>query len=185
LASAGEKVVIVDADLRRPSVHEQLGLERTSGLTNYLLSTDGEDWRGYLKISSTPNLLTMTCGPIPPNPPELFGTERFLGLIQELRRNFNWVLIDSPPVISLTDSVILASLVDLVAFVVRHSENDKDMIRRCVTSLRNVNQNVIGAVLNDVDLARSHYRDYYYAGYYYYGADQEKQKRKKKIRATA
>jgi capsular exopolysaccharide synthesis family protein len=185
LASAGEKVVIVDADLRRPSVHDQLGLERTSGLTNYLLSTDGDDWRGYLKISSTPNLLAMTCGPIPPNPPELFGTERFLSLIQELRSNFNWVLIDSPPVISLTDSVILASLVDLIAFVVRHSENDKEMIRRCVTSLRNVNQNVIGAILNDVDLARSHYRDYYYAGYYYYGADQEKQKRKKKIRATA
>jgi capsular exopolysaccharide synthesis family protein len=185
LASAGEKVVVVDADLRRPAVHEQLGLDRTSGLTNYLLSTDGDDWRTYLKISSTPNLLALTCGPIPPNPPELFGTERFITLIQELRRNFNWVLIDSPPVISLTDSVILASLTDMVAFVVRHSENDKEMIRRCVTTVRNVNQHVVGAILNDVDLARSHYRDYYYAGYYYYGADKEKQKKRKKIRATA
>ncbi|MCZ6670714.1 MAG: polysaccharide biosynthesis tyrosine autokinase [Acidobacteria bacterium] len=184
LASAGEKVVIVDSDLRRPSIHEHLGLDRTSGLTNYLLSKDGEDWRAYLKVSGTPNLQAMTCGPIPPNPPELFGTERFIRLIEGLRQNFNWVLIDSPPVISLTDSIILSSLVDLIAIVVRHSQNDKEMIRRCVNSIRNVNDHVIGAVLNDVDLSRSHYSDYYYAGYYYYGADQEKTKKQKKVRAS-
>jgi Mrp family chromosome partitioning ATPase len=117
-----------------------------------------------------------------PNPPELFGTERFKAFLEQLKQEYDWVLLDAPPVASLSDTRILASLADMVAFVIRHRENDRELIRRCVESLREVNPHVVGAILNDVDVDRSHYRDYYYAGYYYYdseGSEKNKDVRKK------
>ncbi len=172
-ASAGDRVILVDCDLRRPSVHNHLKLKRNFGLTNYLADASEENsWRKYLKTTDTPNLDVLTCGPIPPNPPELFGTGRFRELLEQLKSEYDWVLIDSPPVASLSDTRILSSLVDMVALVIRHRENDRELIRRCVESLREVNPNVVGAILNDVDVSRSHYRDYYYAGYYYYGSEE-------------
>jgi capsular exopolysaccharide synthesis family protein len=184
LANAGEKVIIVDCDLRRPAIHQRLNLGRDQGLTNYILSSDGDHWRNYVKPTDQPNLKVMTCGPIPPNPADVFGQERFLALLKELRTNFDWVFIDSPPVISLADSMILASVSDMVAFVVRHNVNDKEMIRRCVSSVRKINPNVIGAVLNNVDLDRSHYKDYYYVGYYYYGDSASRKGRKRRGSAS-
>lgn len=169
LAVAGERVAIIDCDLRRPAVHQWLGLGRDLGVTNYILASHGDDWRDYLRPADQPNLHAMASGPLPPNPADVFGHERFKNLLVELRQHFDWVFIDSPPVVSLADAVILASMTDMVAFVIKHNENDKDLIRRCVTDLKRVNANVIGAVLNHVDLERSHYKDYYYAGYYYYG----------------
>ena len=76
--------------------------------------------------------------------------------------------------------MILASLSDLVAFVIKHNENDRELIRRCVMNIRKVNPNVIGAVLNSVDLERSHYKDYYYVGYYYYGESSGKKGKRRK-----
>jgi Mrp family chromosome partitioning ATPase len=126
----------------------------------------------------------MTCGPIPPNPADVFGHERFQALLRELRGQFDWVFIDSPPVVSLADATILSSLADMVAFVIKHNENDRDLIRRCVNNVRKVNPNVIGAVLNNVDLQRSHYKDYYYVGYYYYGESSRRDKRRRASTTT-
>lgn len=179
IASAGERVVIMDCDLRRPTVHVHLELERDHGLTNYLTGAPGEDLGQYLKPTKTPNLFALTCGPIPPNPPELFSGEKFQETLQELKSRFDWVLIDSPPVISLTDSVMLASMSDMVAFVIKHNESEKDMIRRCLQNIRNVNSHVIGAILNNVDIEKAYSKDYYYAGYYYYSGEGEKVKKKK------
>jgi capsular exopolysaccharide synthesis family protein len=183
-ASAGERVVLVDCDMRRPTLHQKLSLDRERGITNYILSSDGEDWRTYVKPTEAPNLFAITCGPIPPNPPDVFGHDRFKELLATLRQNFDWVFIDSPPVISLTDSMILATMADMIAFIVKHNENDKDLIRRCVRDLRKVNQNVVGAVLNHVDLDRSHYKDYYYMGYYYYGESADKKTKKRRDAAA-
>ncbi|HET8948031.1 MAG TPA: polysaccharide biosynthesis tyrosine autokinase [Candidatus Polarisedimenticolia bacterium] len=185
LASAGERVVIVDCDLRRPTIHQRLDVAREHGVTNYILSPD-DDLNAYLKPTSTPNLSAITCGPIPPNPAEVFGHERFAGLLQELKRRFDWVLIDSPPVVSLADASILASMSDLVMFVIKHNGNDKELIRRSIVTLRKVSPHVVGAVLNNVDLDRSHYRDYYYLGYYYYGeAGSRTGRRRKAAQAKA
>ncbi len=175
LAAAGDRVILLDADLRRPTVHAKLGIERAGGLTNYLLSTDGgQAWLRYLKeVPDAPNLKVITCGPIPPNPPELFSTEKFIDLVTQLKKNFDWVIIDSPPLASLSDSLVLGSLTDMVALVIKHNENDRDLIKRSVASLRKVNANIVGAVLNHVDLTRTTYKDYYYAGYYYYGREDE------------
>jgi polysaccharide biosynthesis transport protein len=169
LAAGGEKVIVLDCDLRRPTIHQRLQVDRDRGITNYILASEGEDWRGYVKPTDLANLYAITCGPIPPNPADVFGHERFRRLLKELREQFDWVFIDSPPVVSLADATILASLSDMVAFVVKHNENDKELIRRCVNNIRKVNPSVIGAVLNFVDLDRAHYKDYYYVGYYYYG----------------
>ena len=180
IAAAGERVVVLDCDLRRPTVHQRLSLDRDRGITNYILSSDGDDWRTYVKSTDKPNLFAMTCGPIPPNPAEVFAHERFKELVGELKKNFDWVFIDSPPVVSLADAVLLASMSDMVTFVIKHNENDKDLIRRCIFNLRRVNANVVGAVLNNVDLDRSHYKDYYYVGYYYYGEEGGKKGKRRK-----
>jgi polysaccharide biosynthesis transport protein len=179
LANAGEKTIVLDCDLRRPTIHQHLNVPRDRGVTNYILSSDGDDWRNYVKPTDQRNLFAMTCGPIPPNPADVFGHERFQNLLKELRPQFDWVFIDSPPVVSLADAVILASVSDMVAFVIKHNENDKELIRRCIANVRKVNPNVIGAVLNNVDLERSHYKDYYYVGYYYYGESSGKGKKRK------
>jgi capsular exopolysaccharide synthesis family protein len=177
-AAAGDRVILVDCDLRRPNVHNLLNVKRNPGLTNYLADGSEENsWRNYVKPTDSPNMQVLTCGPIPPNAPELFGTDRFRRLLDELKEAYEWVVIDSPPTASLTDSLILASMVDMVAFVIRHRENDKELIRRCVESIRSVNEHVVGAILNNVDLDRSHYSDYYYAGYYYYGAGESEEKK--------
>jgi capsular exopolysaccharide synthesis family protein len=149
-------------------------------MTNYILAPENEGWREYVKNSKIPNLYAMTSGPLPPNPPDIFGSDRFTQLLNELKATFDWVFIDSPPIASLTDSVLLASLVDMVALVIRHNQTDKELVRRCVGTVRNVNPNIIGAVLNHVDLERSSYRDYYYVGYYYYGEGRGSKERGKK-----
>ena len=185
VASAGERVVVLDCDLRRPTVHQRLALDRDRGITNYILSSDGEDWSKYVKPTDSPNMFAMTCGPIPPNPAEVFAHERFKTLLAQLRAQFDWVFIDSPPVVSLADAVILAAVSDMIAFVIKHNENDKDLIRRCILNIRRVNPNVIGAVLNNIDLGKSHYKDYYYVGYYYYGQGTDKKGRRTRTPKTA
>jgi polysaccharide biosynthesis transport protein len=184
LASSGEKTIILDCDLRRPTIHQRLGVSRDGGITNYLLSAEDDNWRNYVKSCDQPNLYAMTSGPIPPNPVDVFGHERFQKLLKEVRQEFDWVFVDSPPVVSLADATVLASVADMVAFVIKHSENDRELIRRCVTNIRKVNPNVIGAVLNHVDLVRAHYKDYYYVGYYYYGESTSKKGRKRKESGT-
>jgi capsular exopolysaccharide synthesis family protein len=178
MASAGDKVAIVDCDLRRPTVHTFFDLDREHGLTNYLASLDAEHYSQFMKNSEIPNLSVMTCGPIPPNPPELFSQERFSDLLAVLKNDFDWIFLDSPPVVSLTDSIILSSVSDMVAIVIRHNENDKELIRRSIYQIKQVNGNVIGVILNNVDIERAYYKDYYYAGYYYYTEDGDKKKQK-------
>lgn len=178
IANAGERVALVDCDLRRPRVHEDLSIQREPGATNYLAGLDGDDYRDFMSPTNVPTLMAMPCGPIPPNPPELFGTQRFRELLDSLRKDFDWVLIDSPPVASVTDAVILSSMTDMVAFVVKHNENDRELIRRAVASVRKVNPNIIGAVLNNVDIEKGG-SDYYYTGYYYAEGDGEGRRKKK------
>jgi Mrp family chromosome partitioning ATPase len=104
-----------------------------------------------------------------------------MNLLKELKRDYDWILIDSPPVVSLTDSVILSSLADMVAIVIKHNENDKELIKRSLQQIRQVRGNIIGEILNSVDIERAYYKDYYYAGYYYYSESGEKIKKVKKV----
>jgi Mrp family chromosome partitioning ATPase len=132
-----------------------------------------DDWKPYVKTVGPASFHAMTCGPIPPNPPELLGSERFVRLLAELRESYDWVLLDSPPAMSLADAVLLSSKVDMVLLVVQHNQTDRDLAARTVFQFRNVGANIAGAVLNNVNLEREYRKDYYYAGYYYESDDKK------------
>src|SRR5262245_2232348 len=179
LAGAGDRVVLLDCDLRRPTLHQRVQVERDPGITNYLAGRlDATDWRPFLRATGVANLHVMPCGPIPPSPPELFGTDRFRSLLRDLKKEYDWVLVDSPPITSLSDSTLLASIVDMVVLVVKHNATDRDLVARSVQQLRSVNDAIVGVVLNNVDIDKAYQKDYYYAGYYYYGAEAKKKRRK-------
>jgi capsular exopolysaccharide synthesis family protein len=168
LAAAGDRVIIIDCDLRRPKQHVHHKLEREPGLTNYLAApADERDWKPYVKNSKPANLQLLTSGPLPPSPPDLLGNERFRELLELLRQSHDWVLIDSPPAASLADASLLASLADMLVLVVQHNQTDRDHVIKTVQTLGAVNENFAGVVLNNVDMDRTYHKDYYYAGYYY------------------
>ena len=181
LASAGDKVLLVDCDLRRPTQHIHLGLTRDNGLTDFLAAPQPfMNWRAYLKSGGHANLQVLTCGPIPPNPPELLGSERFKRFITEAREAYDWVLVDSPPAASLSDATLLAGLADMVILVVRHNHTDRDIVARTVQQLQRVGANLAGVVLNNVSVDRAFAKDYYY-----YSADGASEGRASKRKATS
>lgn len=185
LASAGDRVLVLDCDLRRPTQHQHMGVAREPGLTNYLLQGTPDGLARFIQAADTPNLHVMTCGPIPPNPPGLIGLAKFRDALAELKRAYDWVVLDSPPIATLADSVVLASMVDMLVMIIKHNENDRDLIRRSVKRLRDIRANVVGAVLNSVDLERTYYGDYYYAGYKYYTSEDEGRRGKRRQRTPA
>jgi capsular exopolysaccharide synthesis family protein len=182
LANAGDRVLLIDCDLRRPTQHVHLQLARDNGLTDFLAAPQPfMNWRSYLKSSGNENLQVITCGPIPPNPPELLGSERFKRFLAETREAYDWVLLDSPPAASLSDATLLAGLADIVLLVIRHNQTDRDMVARTLQALRRVGANVAGVVLNNVDLDRAYGKEYAYAGYYYAEGSKDERKARSKI----
>jgi capsular exopolysaccharide synthesis family protein len=193
LAQAGERVIIVDCDLRRPVQNLIHKAQRDSGVTNYVAAPveavglqQRGSWSEFVKTVGPANLHLLPSGPIPPSPPELLGSERFAALIGDLRESYDWVLIDSPPASSLADSTLLAALADMVVLVVRHAETDRDLVIKTVQRLRAVNSVIAGAVLNGVDLERSYNKDYYYAAAYYYTDEGDKKTgRRRRVESKA
>lgn len=186
LAAAGDRVLVVDCDLRRPTQHVIHGMERDHGLTNYLAAAvDSADWTDYVKSAGPNSPHVMTCGPLPPSPPELLGSARFVDLIENLRESYDWVLLDSPPAASLADTTQLAAAVDMVVLVVQHYRTDRDMVRKTMQRLQAIQTPIVGVVLNNVDFDRAYHKDYYYAGYYYaeeYGSSKRKKGAKKGVK---
>jgi len=184
LASSGERVAVLDCDLRRPTQHKHLKIERGRGLTNFLTAPIEErDWKIYGQRVDSTTVDAYAAGPIPPSPPELLSGDRFKTMVSEMRREYDWVLIDSPPAASLADATTLAGVADMLVLVVKHNATDRDLVYKSLQRLRSFNEHVVGAVLNNVDLERTYNRDYYYAGYYYEDREDDKTgKTKKKLR---
>ncbi|HEY3175138.1 MAG TPA: polysaccharide biosynthesis tyrosine autokinase [Candidatus Polarisedimenticolia bacterium] len=166
LARGGEKVCLVDADLRRPSVHRLMGLDPSPGLTNYLAGQDvpGSS-RGFIRGGGPGEPSVITSGPQPPSPAEMLTSLRFASLVKELKESHDWVILDSPPAGGLTDTVLLAARSDMVVLVTRQGRTGRDVLRRALEAIRTANPNIAGAVLNDVDLSRAENRDLYYPSY--------------------
>ncbi len=179
MAQSGARVLLIDTDMRRPRLHEALGLEARGGLSSLLL---GEaDYDEVIVETRVPNLHVLPSGPIPPNPTELMHTERFQQVLRDLDERYDRLIFDSPPVSPVTDATILSSFVDGVMLVVKAGRTQKALLGRSIDQLRKVNANIVGVVLNDVDVTRrnaAYYYGYYY-GYYrkqsdgYYGMDDE------------
>ncbi len=164
LATGGSRVLLIDADLRKPRLHRMIKAKNVRGLTSVVL---GERTASEV-IHSFPNVTDLdliTSGPLPPNPPELFGKQSFRQLLDEARKNYDWILIDTPPVASVTDPVICARLSELVVLVVQYGSTRRQIVREAIRLLNRTGTRIAGVVLNQVDIEHDHY---YYAGYYSY-----------------
>lgn len=184
LAQAGKRVLLVDADMRKPAVHKIFEVDQNPGLTNVLAGEGAHTLDDVVRPTDLPNLFFIPCGPIPPNPAELIGCDRMKALLDEMGSEYDRVIIDTPPVINVTDAAVLCGSVHGVVFVVRSFRTPRDAARRAVEVLANSGGRFLGAVLNNVDVPRGayHYYDsyYYYQQYYYYGDDGGKRKRRKR-----
>lgn len=166
MVRAGDSICLVDADLRRPAIHEQVGLPSTPGLTNYVSGDGGPGLlRTIIRSAGEAEPSVITCGPLPPSPAEMFASDMYARLVQELKTKFDWVIIDSPPAAGLTDSVLLASRADMVLMVVRQGKTNRDVLRRALEAIGASGATILGAVLNDVDLSRTENRELYYPTY--------------------
>lgn len=165
LAQTGSSVVIVDADMRRPRLRSIFNLPDRAGLSS-ILSSDVSDAEmlGMVTKDAVSGLHILTSGPIPPNPAELLGSGQMQRLVSTLQRQFTHVVIDSPPVSSFTDGVLISSLVDGVLLVVHGGKSSRHVVRRSKQLLADVGAKVFGVVLNNVNI---HSHDYYYYQRYY------------------
>jgi len=172
IAQAGKSVLVIDADMRNPTQHKLFGLSNAVGLSVSLVQDQG--YQAYIEETAVPGVSVLTGGPIPPNPAELVGSKRMKRLIEEVSTQYDIVLIDTPPIIAVTDAAILAQEVDGVILVLAAGEVNKDFAQRAKEQLEKVGAKILGAVLNKVDMKTSEY--YYY--YYYHGSDDAKKKGK-------
>ncbi len=173
LAQKGVRVLLVDADLRRPSIHKTLGMGPGSGLSNVL--TGSATVQQTIATSPIlPNLFIMPAGTPPPNPAELLASSNMRDLLAELREQFDHIVIDTPPTLSVTDAVVLSPRADATILVIRSGQTTKPALRRARDILMQVNAHVAGVLLNAVDLTSPDYYYYYeYQGKYsqYYQED--------------
>ncbi len=164
LAQLGASVLVIDCDLRRPTTHKVLGVEHHQGLSTYLSrDIDIDEVIQKLQIA---NLSLLPCGPIPPNPAELIASDRMKAMLDMLSERYDHILIDSPPLINVTDPVILSTMVNGVILVVHGGKSTRDVVRRARQELSSVGAKIFGVVLNNVDLKREGYDNYYYYRYY-------------------
>ena len=162
LASLGSKVVIVDCDMRRPSCHRSTGVENRPGFVQSLTGRI-EILSCIMPVPNVENLSVIPCGPIPPNPAEILSSPMAAALLRQLRDQFDYVLVDSPPLLSVADSRILATLTDAVALVVRAYCTPYEAVRRARALMQATGARILGIALNHVDV----WRDSYGGGYYY------------------
>ena len=169
LGQLGDKVILVDLDLRRPMIHNLFNFEKENGISDFISEAPLE-YKSYIKRGFTHNLDIITSGIIPPNPSELLASKNMNILLEELSKEYDYILIDSPPAIAVTDSMVLASKVDLMLLVVRVGRADKEVIRRAKEMLHNINVDIDAAVINGIKPHR-YYSSYEYNYYYlyYYG----------------
>jgi succinoglycan biosynthesis transport protein ExoP len=172
--SQGEaRVLLIDADLRRPNVHHRFGLTGKLGLTTLLAGTSTLD-ESLQRVPEVPNLDILPSGPVPPFPTEMLSSEAMSALLQRVGNLYNYVIIDSPPILSVTDAAILGRIVDAVVLVIRHGKSNKNVLRRARDLMVRSGAPVAGLLLNAVDLNSPEYYGYYgYTGYSYGSMDAE------------
>lgn len=173
IAQSGKSVLLIDADMRNPTQHKLFGLSNSNveGLSVSLVQDQGR--QAFIQETEVPGVSVLTSGPIPPNPAELVGSKRMKHLLEELSEQFDVVLIDTPPIITVTDAAIIAQEVDGVILVLASGEVNKDFALRAKDQLDKVGAKILGAVLNKADIKTS---EYYY--YYYHGSEEKGKSRK-------
>ncbi len=159
LAQGEKKVILIDCDLRKPSLHKKFKISNTLGLSNVIVEKENVTNVGH---KYNKNLTVLTSGKIPPNPAEMLGSKAMTALIEAMKKIFDYVIIDTPPVQAVADAQILSTKADGTILVVRAEKTKKDSVQNSIDLLKKVNANVIGTVLNGLEANRNNY-------YYYYG----------------
>ncbi len=173
-AQSENNVVVVDGDMRRPTLHKIFKLSNRLGLSDYFIRTP-EEMSGVVKQTKVNNLSIITSGSLPPNPSELLGSARMKDVLTLLTEHFDMVLLDSPPLLAVTDALILAKNVDGVLLVVDPKKTKRGAIRQAIEQLRRLDARLLGVVLNNIKVKRSSYyynRDYYYSKQYGRSSDE-------------
>jgi len=159
LAQGEKKVVLVDCDLRKSSIHKKFKISNLTGLSDVLVGK--EDLKKAVHRYNN-NLGILTSGNIPPNPAEMLASKAMNSLLDVLKENFDYIILDTPPVQAVTDSQILATKADGTILVVKSEQTKRDSVGNAINLLKKVNANIIGTVLNQIESSRNKY-------YYYYG----------------
>lgn len=163
MAQAGKKVLVLDADLRKPVLHHIFSVSNLRGLTNVLVQ--GEVISEVAHEVLMDGLYFVPSGPIPPNPSELLSSNRMVKLLEDVQKDFDIVIVDSPPIIAVTDSTILATRVDGVMLVVKAGVTRIDLVSDAIGQLKKASANFMGVVLNQVRVSSQDYQYYYYYGH--------------------
>lgn len=151
LAQAELRTIIIDADLRKPSLHNLFQIPNLGGLTDLLSSSDKPQLSNHLKSTEIKDLKVITSGPLPPNPSELLGSARMRRLLQELENYADMIIVDTSPILAVTDPIVLSRQVDGVILVTRAKHTRKDAIKQAVERLNQVGANLLGSILNDTN----------------------------------
>jgi len=162
IAQAGKRVILVDCDLRRPSLHQIFGVDEELGLTSMVVDDEALA-APPLRETGVPGLQLLSGGPLPPNPSDILGSRRMEEIIRLLADRADMVMFDAPPVIAVTDAVVLASRVDGVLLVISAGKTKREHVQRARDLLNKVNARLVGAVLNNVEVDMS-LRRYYARG---------------------
>jgi len=165
LAQAGENVILLDCDMRDPKLHRALKLSPESGMSIYL--SGQSELLPLVQKTEVPNLSAVTSGRIPPNPAELIGSQRMKDGLALLAKSYSYIVIDTPPVLSVTDARVLGTMVDGVILVIQGGVTPREAVRLTKRLLQEVHARIIGTLLNDVNIRSSDYS--YYSRYYYHG----------------
>ena len=180
-AQTGEKMLIIDCDMRRPTMHRVFNLRRTPGLSN-LLAGDCTLEQAVVPTDIV-NLTVLPAGDIPANPSELLSSQQMRDLLDDLRQKYDYILLDTPPVVAVTDAAILSRLVDAVGVVIASGKVHRREVVTALQQLKNVRAKVMGVVLNSLNMRQLYgpyyYYYHYYNYYYYYGSDKKRHKKRR------
>jgi polysaccharide biosynthesis transport protein len=163
MAQSGQRVLLIDTDMRRPRLHVSTKVSRQTGLSNLIVG-DG-DYDAVIRQTEIPNLFVLPCGPLPPNPAELLMSHRFEAVLADLQKRFDLIILDSPPLQVVTDAVVLSKLVDGVILLVHADKTLRDDIKRSARQIRAVHGKIFGVIVNAIEPDQ---RSGYYYSYYGY-----------------
>ena len=169
LAQGGSGVLLVDCDMRKPSIHKKFKISNMSGLSDLLINKHSME---EVIFKFNDNLTIVTSGSIPPNPSEMLASKSMERYLEEMKEHFDYVVLDTPPLQAVTDAQILSAKADGTLLVVKAEQTKRESVINSINLIKKVNGTIIGTVLNGVDNKRNKY-------YYYYGEDQKGKKHKK------
>lgn len=162
MAQSGKRVLLIDCDLRKPTVHKKLAVSNKDGLTTLLARE--KKLEEVVQATDVNNFYVLTSGPIPPNPAELLGSKKMKNFINELHGFFDFILLDAPPVLAVTDAQVLSTYCDGVVFVASYGQAEKQAIIRAKELIDKVGGKILGVVINKVP---ANTKSYYYYNYEY------------------